>query len=46
MEIFRREGFGEVFFDEEELARGMKDHVLSKFAPTQPRSAHSPAHGH
>ena len=46
MEIFRREGFGEVFFDEEELARGMKDHVLSKFAPTQPRSAHSPSHGH
>ncbi|EZH79727.1 sodium:proton antiporter [Ectopseudomonas composti] len=46
MEIFRREGLGDVFYDEEELARGMKDHVLSKFAPAQPHAQQSPAHGH
>lgn len=32
-EIFRRENLGTVFFDEEELARGMKAHILSKFRP-------------
>ncbi|MCY1556441.1 putative cation/proton antiporter YbaL [compost metagenome] len=32
-EMFRKEGLGQVFFDEEELARGMKTHILSKFAP-------------
>jgi CPA2 family monovalent cation:H+ antiporter-2 len=46
VEIFRREGFGEVFFDEEELARGMKDHVLSKFAPAQANAGQSPTHSH
>ncbi|MDN5514187.1 Kef family K(+) transporter [Ectopseudomonas composti] len=46
MEIFRREGLGDVFYDEEELARGMRDHVLSKFAPAQPHAQQSPAHGH
>jgi CPA2 family monovalent cation:H+ antiporter-2 len=30
--IFRKDALGEVFFDEEELARGMKAHILSKFA--------------
>lgn len=34
VEIFRGEGLGEVFFDEEELARGMQDHILAKFSPT------------
>ena len=33
VEIFRGEGLGEVFFDEEELARGMQDHILAKFSP-------------
>lgn len=33
VDMFRREGLGEVFFDEEELARGMRDHILAKFAP-------------
>ncbi|WP_457788417.1 YbaL family putative K(+) efflux transporter [Pseudomonas sp. PL-6] len=33
VEIFRREGLGAVFFDEEELARGMQEHILAKFAP-------------
>ncbi|SFP09057.1 monovalent cation:H+ antiporter-2, CPA2 family [Ectopseudomonas composti] len=46
MEIFRREGLGEVFFDEEELARGMKDHVLSKFAPSQSPAQQSAVHEH
>jgi len=32
-EIFRKQSLGQVFFDEEELARGMKSHILSKFAP-------------
>lgn len=32
VEIFRKDSLGEVFFDEEELARGMKAHILSKFA--------------
>ncbi|GIZ10718.1 YbaL family putative K(+) efflux transporter [Pseudomonas sp. NCCP-436] len=45
MQIFRREGLGEVFFDEEELARGMKNHILSKFAPVH-EAVHQPAHGH
>jgi CPA2 family monovalent cation:H+ antiporter-2 len=30
VEIFRKEGLGQVFFDEEELARGMKAHILDK----------------
>ncbi|MET1077279.1 MAG: YbaL family putative K(+) efflux transporter [Pseudomonas sp.] len=34
-EIFRKQQLGEVFFDEEELARGMKSHILSKFAPQE-----------
>lgn len=45
VQIFRRDGIGEVFFDEEELARGMKNHILSKFAPAETES-HKPAHGH
>ena len=45
VQIFRRESLGEVFFDEEELARGMQNHILSKFAPAA-QQAHSPAHGH
>jgi CPA2 family monovalent cation:H+ antiporter-2 len=41
VEIFRRENFGQVFFDEEELARGMKGYILSKFAPQEePPAAH------
>ena len=45
VEIFRRDAIGAVFFDEEELARGMKNHILSKFAPQETES-HKPAHGH
>jgi CPA2 family monovalent cation:H+ antiporter-2 len=45
VEIFRREAIGAVFFDEEELARGMKNHILSRFAPQQ-TEGHTPAHGH
>jgi CPA2 family monovalent cation:H+ antiporter-2 len=33
VQIFRGDGLGTVFFDEEELARGMQAHVLAKFAP-------------
>ncbi|ALN21448.1 cation:proton antiporter domain-containing protein [Ectopseudomonas mendocina] len=45
VEIFRRDAIGTVFFDEEELARGMKNHILSRFAP-QETDGHTPAHGH
>ncbi|MES3006785.1 MAG: YbaL family putative K(+) efflux transporter [Pseudomonadota bacterium] len=33
VDVFRRQNVGQVFFDEEELARGMQDYILSKFAP-------------
>ena len=33
VDVFRRDQLGAVFFDEEELARGMQEHVLAKFAP-------------
>lgn len=47
VQMFRRDGLGEVFFDEEELARGMKNHILSKFAPAQGEAeSHKPVHGH
>lgn len=46
VEIFRRDGIGEVFFDEEELARGMQNHILSKYAPAEREQEASPAHGH
>ncbi|WP_028239088.1 YbaL family putative K(+) efflux transporter [Stutzerimonas azotifigens] len=36
VEIFRKQELGQVFFDEEELARGMKAYILSKFAPAAP----------
>ncbi|WP_160287417.1 YbaL family putative K(+) efflux transporter [Pseudomonas knackmussii] len=32
-ELMRQEGIGTIFFGEEELARGMADHVLNRFAP-------------
>ena len=32
--VFRRDKLGAVFFDEEELARGMQEHVLAQFAPS------------
>lgn len=32
VEIFRREDLGKVFFDEEELARGMQDYVLESLS--------------
>ncbi|TBU99263.1 YbaL family putative K(+) efflux transporter [Stutzerimonas kirkiae] len=44
VEIFRKEGLGQVFFDEEELARGMKAHILSKFAPAGVSEPHGHAH--
>lgn len=42
VEIFRKAKVGVVFFDEDELVRGMQAHILSKFAPTkaEPASAH------
>ncbi len=43
-EMFRKDGLGQVFFDEEELARGMKAYVTSKFNP-EGRSA-EPSHSH
>jgi CPA2 family monovalent cation:H+ antiporter-2 len=43
-EIFRKDNLGMVFFDEEELARSMKAHILSKFAPEE--EAEPVAHGH
>ena len=42
VEMFRKDGLGQVFFDEEELARGMKAHILSRFSP--PAEAASKAH--
>jgi CPA2 family monovalent cation:H+ antiporter-2 len=39
VEIFRKQNL-QVFFDEEELARGMKSHILSKFAPESDDSHH------
>lgn len=38
VEMFRKEGLGRVFFDEEELARGMKGYILSKFEPRDPEA--------
>jgi CPA2 family monovalent cation:H+ antiporter-2 len=32
-EMLRREGVGDVFYGEEELAKGMSSHVLRRFAP-------------
>ncbi|MBF0676782.1 MULTISPECIES: YbaL family putative K(+) efflux transporter [unclassified Pseudomonas] len=43
-EIFRKDNLGMVFFDEEELARSMKAHILSKFAPEEETAP--VAHGH
>ena len=40
-EIFRRENLGRVFFDEEELARSMKAHILSKFRPEEETGSHT-----
>lgn len=34
-QMLRKEDFGTVFFGEEELARGMTQHVLERFAPRQ-----------
>ena len=42
VEMFRKDGLGQVFFDEEELARGMKAHILSRLSP--PAEAASKAH--
>ena len=40
VEIFRRERLGAVFFDEEELARGMQAHILTRFAPGEAGRGH------
>ncbi|MBV2133237.1 Kef family K(+) transporter [Pseudomonas sp. MAP12] len=45
VEIFRSDNLGTVFFDEEELARGMQAHILSKFAPAEAAQADSNGHG-
>lgn len=39
VEIFRKARVGVVFFDEDELVRGMQAHILSKFAPTKAEQA-------
>jgi CPA2 family monovalent cation:H+ antiporter-2 len=41
--LLRDEGLGRVFLGEEELARGMIDHVLARFAPPAPAGSGSPA---
>lgn len=41
VEIFRRDNIGEVFFDEEELARGMQTYILSKYQPVEPPPGHA-----
>jgi len=45
VEIFRKAQLGAVFFDEEELARGMQAHVLAQFAPAEAGQADSDGHG-
>jgi monovalent cation:H+ antiporter-2, CPA2 family len=40
MNFIRQEKLGEVFFGEEELARGMIGHILSRFGP-EPEPAHA-----
>ncbi|NMG76204.1 YbaL family putative K(+) efflux transporter [Aromatoleum diolicum] len=41
------EGIGRVFFGEEELARGMMNHVLQRFAPpAEPTGSHTGRSGH
>jgi len=42
-QLLRKDGFGTVFFGEEELAKGMTRHVLQRFAP-QPADT-APGHG-
>jgi CPA2 family monovalent cation:H+ antiporter-2 len=37
--LLRAEGLGTVFFGEEELARGMAGHVMTRFAPAEPAHA-------
>lgn len=37
--LLRKESVGTVFFGEEELARGMAEHVLERFAPGEPAAA-------
>ncbi|MDO8315615.1 MAG: hypothetical protein Q7T00_10295, partial [Rugosibacter sp.] len=43
--MLRKEGIGTVFFGEEELAKGMTRHVLTRFPPQSsdetPASAHT-----
>lgn len=42
--LLRKEEIGRVFFGEEELARGMADHVLARFTPPLPEEDAHPAH--
>lgn len=42
--LLRKEEIGRVFFGEEELARGMADHVLTRFAPPPSDTDAMPAH--
>jgi CPA2 family monovalent cation:H+ antiporter-2 len=42
-QLLRKDGFGTVFFGEEELAKGMTRHVLQRFAP--PPADTAPGHG-
>ena len=44
--IFRRDNIGQVFFDEEELARGMKRYILSQFAPEEDKHAEAAPSSH
>ncbi|CAG1008299.1 Putative cation/proton antiporter YbaL [Burkholderiales bacterium] len=42
-ELLRRDGIGAVFYGEEELAKGMTEHVLERFAPQSPATSKSRA---
>ncbi|CAN5511904.1 cation:proton antiporter [soil metagenome] len=45
LKLLRNEGMGTVFHGEEELARGMTDHIVQRFAP-QAASTATPTAGH
>jgi len=41
--LLRKDGIGTVFFGEEELAKGMMNHVVQRFAPPSATPAHAHA---
>ncbi|MET0377445.1 MAG: YbaL family putative K(+) efflux transporter [Spongiibacteraceae bacterium] len=40
-QLLRKDGIGTVFFGEEELAKGMMEHVLQRFAPAAGTTSHA-----